>query len=555
MFKKIGLVLGVMLSVITPPSYAENEIFYNFDGDQNSSGPDTFRIFAKSKGTVRLSPDFRYSGYFSAQIRDMSGDGDFPELQGYFPLQERGHVYFQFAILFTNTREEFNIALAGPQWFGLKKDGIGFWLKSENGVMQHVTGGDTKTLFELEKLRWYSVSVKYDIAAGTYDLDILSEGDSEPRVALKSVMNAPGVMGSRLQMFSFIGDLADKSNVAYYIDDVRISLSETALPPLVAPGRRKLFIDYWTELNRTLRSRPQCMPFLFVDDLGLDVTETRRRYGNKGVESLLTLATTREVKSLNLGEASADPQLKAVLEWRLGCDALDAADYPRALDKFERSLEILPHGKLIKLSKVMALEGLRRLDEADSLLAAIYVQWVYDERFASAQAMIGLARGNMIDAENVLHRTLANASNDSTAAALWLHGPSSEWIVEAKRQQSENWHRYLRDYFLNQQYYFVLIWRQKYIEAMTYAESVTRALQQKKYPVALWFEYQGSAALFAKRYDLAERYYYQAMADQLTLMQSTSSVVLKLSDLYFLTGDMQRERWFRETVYGRLLQN
>jgi hypothetical protein len=47
---------------------------------------------------MRLRPEFRHSGYYAVEIRDAADDGGFPELQGYFPLQDTGtfHVHFAF---------------------------------------------------------------------------------------------------------------------------------------------------------------------------------------------------------------------------------------------------------------------------------------------------------------------------------------------------------------------------------------------------------------------------------------------------------------------------
>src|SRR4029079_9616237 len=75
-----------------PPSVF---VSYSFDDDV-ATGPDTFAIYRYGKGHVRLSQAFHVSGYRSVEIRDVKGDGAFPELQGYFPLQDRGRLFFPF---------------------------------------------------------------------------------------------------------------------------------------------------------------------------------------------------------------------------------------------------------------------------------------------------------------------------------------------------------------------------------------------------------------------------------------------------------------------------
>ena len=92
-------------------------VSYSFDDQNIETGPDTFAVYKKSKGTVGLSTSFPYSGYHSVEIKDVVNDKDFPELQGYFPLQKNGKLYAHFAFLVTNPDEPLNIALAGPKWF------------------------------------------------------------------------------------------------------------------------------------------------------------------------------------------------------------------------------------------------------------------------------------------------------------------------------------------------------------------------------------------------------------------------------------------------------
>ena len=58
---------------------------YSFDDGAVATGPDTFTVFRNAKGSVQLSTAFHVSGYRSLEIRDVAGDGDFPELQGFFP--------------------------------------------------------------------------------------------------------------------------------------------------------------------------------------------------------------------------------------------------------------------------------------------------------------------------------------------------------------------------------------------------------------------------------------------------------------------------------------
>src|SRR5262245_27838878 len=77
---------------------------YSFE-DAVATGPDTFAIWqgarhtGTGRGRVGVSDAFHVSGYRSVELRDVAGDGDFPELQGYFAARTAGRVFFHFAFL------------------------------------------------------------------------------------------------------------------------------------------------------------------------------------------------------------------------------------------------------------------------------------------------------------------------------------------------------------------------------------------------------------------------------------------------------------------------
>src|SRR6185295_4616649 len=233
-------------------------VHYSFDDDVLDTGPDTFSVFQFGQGSVTLSAAQRFSGYRSVELRDVPGDHSFPELQGYFELRTKGKLYLHFALMTTDSREELNIALAGPQWFTLRKDGIGFWLKTANGYLTQVSDSMPKKLFLMSSFVWYVVDVTYDISAGTYDLTIRQDGLETPVAAVREQPNAPNQPGSRVDKFSFIDEhTTDESKVVYYVDDVLVGVDETIVhQPFTAPGRRKLFVDYWNSAQRAHASRP-----------------------------------------------------------------------------------------------------------------------------------------------------------------------------------------------------------------------------------------------------------------------------------------------------------
>ena len=197
-------------------------VHYDFDHALAEVGPDTYHIFRYTHGKVGLSEAYKYSGWRSLKIEDVAGDGGFPELQGYFQVIDSGKLYFHFALMVVETRERFNIALAGKSHFRLKKHGIGFWLDNEGGNLRHYVGGEPVELFALEPFLWYQVDLVYDIDRGQYALVIENEY-GQRLVELEASANAVGMPGSTVNMYSFIGDLEDRQNAAYYVDDVLLA--------------------------------------------------------------------------------------------------------------------------------------------------------------------------------------------------------------------------------------------------------------------------------------------------------------------------------------------
>jgi hypothetical protein len=219
--------------------------YHDFDGARADTGPDTFRVWETTRGRVERSTLFRWSGDVAVEIRDAAGDGDFPELQGYFDKRAAGRLFVHFAFLVTDPAEPFNVALAGPGHFGLRRDGIAFWLQGRDGVLRHVSDGIPKPLVELAPFTWYQVDLLIDLGAGHYDLALHEEGLEEPAIALTAQPTATGAPGSGVDKFSFVGDTGeDVSRVVYYVDDILIGADVPVdLPPFKAPGRRRLFVE------------------------------------------------------------------------------------------------------------------------------------------------------------------------------------------------------------------------------------------------------------------------------------------------------------------------
>lgn len=291
-------------------------VSYSFDDGKTDTGPDTFSVFRNARGNVQLSNAFRASGYQSVEIRDVAGDGDFPELQGYFPERRDGWLVIHFSLLVIDPQEELNIALAGPGWFNLSENGISFWLSTRDGDLLHTTDSIPKRLLRLKPFTWYGIDADYDVLRGRYNLEIYEEGIEKPVVSLNNVPNAGSHPGSAVSMFSFIGDKGeDRSNVVYYVDDVVLATDRAiALPPFVAPGRRQFLAD----AQPSRPARPEDPAAVRLERQGdkafreRDLREARRLYEEslKTAEEKAALLLKLADVSFLLGDLASEKALR-----------------------------------------------------------------------------------------------------------------------------------------------------------------------------------------------------------------------------------------------------
>jgi hypothetical protein len=374
-------------------------------------------------------------------------------------------------------------------------------------------------------------------------------------VDLKSQPNSPNQPGSSVDKFSFIGDTgSDQSNADYYVDDVIVSVNETT-PPLqfAAPGRKKLFVDYWSDHQKSLRSYPVAMPVIDLSDLGIFQRDV----------PLLTKAgfwdwmqETSEGKRTEMPDAAGTAGrrfFQAIAAWSEGVASLNTGNAETALARFEEAARLVPEGRVYELDAVLALAALGRWRQVDERLVRLYPYWRDDIRFPAAMAMIGIAREDLAVAEQWL-RNPSEQVPDLLGQELLERLRSNRIdasLLEALRKRfPDNWQDYIRDKLLADQYFYVLLWRKQTILAERFAERMVDRYRVLGIQSADWIEKLGDAAFVRDDFGTALRRYEESLGSDNN--QAEPRILQKISDVYFRFGDFEKERLYREKVYGRL---
>lgn len=526
--RRAALVVGAVVVLAAGVVDARVLVRYGFDGRRIQTGPDTLSVFQHAKGSVRLATAYRTSGLRSVEIRDVAGDGDFPELQGRFPVLREGTLHVHFALLVTSTHEELNVALAGPRCFQLGPDGIALWLTTRDGMLAHVSNSITKKLLILRAFTWYRVDVAYDVARGTYDLTVSEEGQREPLVALEDQPAAASQVGSAVDRFSFIGDLRDESSVRYFVDDLVIGTDASVRRlRFEAPGRRRLFFEVFVEARAETMGRIGCLPLVDLADAGL-AADAAPAFVERHAGSLAALLEEEPAaEAAPALDADVPPGDRAALlglsHWGHGCRALERGAADAALAHFERALGEVPGSTLYQVSAVLALAAGGRLDDADARWRRVEPAWRADPRYPAAMALLGRARGAWPEVEEWLRAPAAEAAAEP--------GPPTPAQAEAAEQ-----------------YFFALLWNDRVADAERYALATVDRLERAGAPASAWLEHAADAAVYRGDLEAAIARYERVLARD----PGRASVLLKLSDVYFSRNDPTREREYRERVFGTL---
>jgi len=158
----ISIILTIIFTIFDPIlvlAQGSEIARLSFDDTGLDLGVEDYQFYRNSKGFIDVSQNIYLSGNKSLEIQEKSFDGNFVELQGQFPTKIKGVLHFSFAFLVENPKETFNVALAGPEHFSMRKNGMSFWLSSKNGILRHYSDSIPKKLMKIEPYEWYFVDL------------------------------------------------------------------------------------------------------------------------------------------------------------------------------------------------------------------------------------------------------------------------------------------------------------------------------------------------------------------------------------------------------------
>ena len=165
--------------------------------------------------------------------------------------------------------------------------------------------------------------------------------------------------------------------------------------------------------------------------------------------------------------------------------------------------------------------------------------------------MIGIAKDNLSEAERWLHEPaelISTQLEDQVLRRLWSGEVNTALVADLQKSFPLNWRQYIQEWLICEQYYFVLLWQGSFDLAQRYASRMIERHRELGLPTWLWRERAGDAAFSAQSYREALGLYEESMGEN----SNNASVLLKLSDVYFLFGDLKKEQSYREKVYGTL---
>lgn len=526
---------------------------YGFDGTLPSA-KDGFLIFENTRGFVEPTTEEKFSGYKSLQIKEEPLDNGFVELQGLFDPVISGDLLFHFAIFIKNPEEELNIAIAGPEHFYMKRDGMFFWLKTLNGNLHHHADGIPKRIGKLEASTWYVVDAVFHIEEGTYDLRVVNSTTREVLALVKEQPNATHSPGSRVSKLSFIGDLEDRSAVNYFVDDVELrilstpfdlerpeqikklrfreTLTQHSTPPgdlsyvhqATPSSPRKGYLEEYKELRQLLFERPTCLPATNLTDFGISTRDLQRTDNPEEIRSTIK----SDDSSIPSPETLKGTIAKTIAEWRLGCLALASGDFRGAKIRLNRASELSPHLALTHAALAMTSLALKDRVSVESELSQLYKLWSTDARLP---VLLGAVTRTFDGYEQAVESLKGVAQQMSESQ---IRQQISTLIVgddanfdELRAIFKGRWKNELDDLYIGQGYYFSLLFADKPREAAEFARKLISRYQEIPRAQSAWKEREADALAFAGELAHAKEV-YRSLVDE---CPSCKTAKAKLADL------------------------
>ena len=129
--------------------------------------------------------------------------------------------------------------------------------------------------------------------------------------------------------------------------------------------------------------------------------------------------------------------------------------------------------------------------------------------------------------------------NDFSEAERWLRRPAEDQSDLTPAEQK----------LIAEEYYFVLLWKMEYRRASVFAERTARRVgAATDGDPSIWLERTGDALFLAGAPAEAKGFYERALERNPRAWGPNT----KLSDVHFRLGNVERERHYRESVYGSL---
>jgi hypothetical protein len=203
------------------------------------------------------------------------------------------------------------------------------------------------------------------------------------------------------------------------------------------------------------------------------------------------------------------------------------------------------------MDALLALAALGRWQEVDPRLGRIYSDWQGDLRLPVVLAKIGLARQDLTAAEQWLRGPAEQVPDEIGQGLLrrMRSGELNETMLEALRNRfPEKGADYIRDILIAEEYFFVLLWKEQAPQAEQFAQRMVARYQSLGIPSSRWLERLGDASFFTGNFPAALQRYEESLRND----EGNTGILVKLSDVHFRLGDLDRERLYREKIYGRL---